>query len=1188
MKIYRLLGSILVLALLATSGPAPVSALAGEFSVVIQGVTLVAHYPFEGSADDASGNDYHGVVQGATLTTGRDGQAYQFDGVDDYISVTWDAPVQGDDQSFTLAAWVKTDDVAGEHWVLADDSGWSHFLFGLHRGNLAIHWRYGSAWTDYALDTYQTVVGDFTHVAATYDATTRHVRLYVNGALAVADTTSLPLGVRDLSTLHIGKGRTADPSEYFDGVIDEVRIYDGALTGVEIRALAGDTVVPLTLHGNVANQTIYLSWAVNASLPPASTWRIAYGGSAGNPPSPVTGVVSTTRVYTLTGLTNGVGHAVTLNAMLGGTPFLTGTVSVTPTAASQHPRLFFSGQDVLALQEAGRTTHAEIRQPILEYAIGLLDSPPPTYPGQADYSAFTNAANRLIPLAFAYAVTGDERFSDLTREHLLAYAAWEYWGGDSELGDRDLTLSFMLKGNALAYDWVYDQLSETDRTTIRSALAQHAQEQYLAATNPYTSTWRNWWRHSFAQNHWHVNNTAVGMAALALEGEDSRTTTWLDHVVGQMEINDYVLGGIQDGTWHEGVYYQNMMLTLSLPFFHNLERLKGQDIFPDAYLENFIQWKLYNYLPGTRQFALSYSSFFVDWGWNAGDHQNVLRLMARRYRSGHAEWLAQQIIAADGRYASVYHAPNYVFEFLYYDPTVTPVAPTALSHDRTFSDLEGVVWRTGWDSDDVVFGLRTGPYGGRFLYETYLDDAYPFDMVGDELNVGHNQPDANTFYLYKGGTDLSSELPIRAREETTQLHNTLLVDGQDQYFADWHNRIYEDTDAKLEAVYGTPNFSYLASDATNRYREKNDDGPGSPGDWMIDEFTRYVLFAKPDYLVIVDDIRSEIPHRYDWVCHTAEGGAIAVEGDWVKGAANGDDVLGVKVLAPSGFAYETGVSIHEYTSHEKPYVRVRPAADAADTRFVTLLYPTDEANWGSKPAMSLLGDTDQAAGVRVALDGTQDHLIRYGSEGSVAIGGYALTGAVASVFKDSGGDLARLFLGNGRTVSDEGGTRVLIEAQSAITVEAVYSGTALALYGDGLHGLKIYGPDVDVDQVTVNDEAALATKIGDYVYVFCETTVVLRGAPADRTIYLTWDVYGDLLAGTFWHITAYSETATAPVTRTGIVSYTRAYALTGLTNGAWYTVTLNAMVDTTPWLTDTVRVMPTDVFVYLPLILRQD
>jgi hypothetical protein len=44
--------------------------------------------------------------------------------------------------------------------------------------------------------------------------------------------------------------------------------------------------------------------------------------------------------------------------------------------------------------------------------------------------------------------------------------------------------------------------------------------------------------------------------------------------------------------------------------------------------------------------------------------------------------------------------------------------------------------------------------------------------------------------------------------------------------------------------------------------------------------------------------------------------------------------------------------------------------------------------------------------------------------------------------------------------------------------------------------------------------------------------------------------------------------------------------LTDLTNYVWYTVTLNAVVGATPILTDTVRVMPTDRFVCLPLVMR--
>ncbi|HDQ73498.1 MAG TPA: hypothetical protein ENN19_15595 [Chloroflexi bacterium] len=99
-------------------------------------------------------------------------------------------------------------------------------------------------------------------------------------------------------------------------------------------------------------------------------------------------------------------------------------------------------------------------------------------------------------------------------------------------------------------------------------------------------------------------------------------------------------------------------------------------------------------------------------------------------------------------------------------------------------------------------------------------------------------------------------------------------------------------------------------------------------------------------------------------------------------------------------------------------------------------------------------------------------------------------------------------------------------------------------------------------------------------------TVELSAAPGDATARLIWRVSGSLPTTTTWSIEYYGQTVAPPVSISGIVSPTRAYTLTGLTNYTWYTVTLSAMLETTPILSDTVRVMPTDRFVYLPLVLR--
>lgn len=114
----------------------------------------------------------------------------------------------------------------------------------------------------------------------------------------------------------------------------------------------------------------------------------------------------------------------------------------------------------------------------------------------------------------------------------------------------------------------------------------------------------------------------------------------------------------------------------------------------------------------------------------------------------------------------------------------------------------------------------------------------------------------------------------------------------------------------------------------------------------------------------------------------------------------------------------------------------------------------------------------------------------------------------------------------------------------------------------------------------------LAETIKAYRGTAWDDTILLSGAPRDRAIHLTWCVYTTLPPETTWQIDYQSQTGTLYMPITGIISPTRAYMLTGLTNYVWYTVTLNAMLGSTPLLTDTVTVMPTDRFLYLPLILK--
>lgn len=100
--------------------------------------------------------------------------------------------------------------------------------------------------------------------------------------------------------------------------------------------------------------------------------------------------------------------------------------------------------------------------------------------------------------------------------------------------------------------------------------------------------------------------------------------------------------------------------------------------------------------------------------------------------------------------------------------------------------------------------------------------------------------------------------------------------------------------------------------------------------------------------------------------------------------------------------------------------------------------------------------------------------------------------------------------------------------------------------------------------------------------------LALRGLPADQALRLRWKVNTTLPSTSTWRIEYTEPTGVGSSPITGIANLTRDYTLTGLTNYTLYTVTLKAMLDGTPFLTDTIALFPTDIFVYLPIIVKNN
>jgi hypothetical protein len=199
----------------------------------------------DGIATDSSNKGYDGTcVVGVDcpdyLATGgrENGGAYDFDGLLDFINVDWspDNPIEGADQSYSLIAWVYTDDSADRHWIFGEPGGYRHFNFGLEAGDLAVHWRADPGAAHFDLNSGQKINGDWKHVAVTYDSVSDDVVIYVDGLEVANDIDTNPNGLDRVDELLIGKGTYGSPIsfEYFDGLIDDIKIFDRSLDSTEV------------------------------------------------------------------------------------------------------------------------------------------------------------------------------------------------------------------------------------------------------------------------------------------------------------------------------------------------------------------------------------------------------------------------------------------------------------------------------------------------------------------------------------------------------------------------------------------------------------------------------------------------------------------------------------------------------------------------------------------------------------------------------------------------------------------------------------------------------------------------------------------------------------------------------------------------------------------------------------------
>jgi hypothetical protein len=204
---------------------------------------LVGYWPFCGNANDQSGNGNNGTVNGATLTTDRFGNtnsAYNFDGVNDYISTNYSGILGINSRSISF--WYNSNSNNIEETVFTGygenncGAGFACTLFPLNKPAV-------DNTCSWIKSVNSTTINSWNFYTITYTSSDgsdlTNCKIYINGVLQSTSQNSTLYDINTINGLNMvfGSSILFYPNQFFNGKLDDIGIWNRALTQQEITQL---------------------------------------------------------------------------------------------------------------------------------------------------------------------------------------------------------------------------------------------------------------------------------------------------------------------------------------------------------------------------------------------------------------------------------------------------------------------------------------------------------------------------------------------------------------------------------------------------------------------------------------------------------------------------------------------------------------------------------------------------------------------------------------------------------------------------------------------------------------------------------------------------------------------------------------------------------------------------------------
>lgn len=599
--------------------------------------------------------------------------------------------------------------------------------------------------------------------------------------------------------------------------------------------------------------------------------------------------------------------------------------------------------------------------------------------------------NAMEAMAFGYLATGNREYAEEAKRIMLYLTTWDP-NGYSRYRYEDEIAMPIAHSTIRAYDWIYDTLTPEERAKVVEMMKVRLAELHLiTTTGPYVVTPYG--------SHLQRALMFLGEGCISFMGEIPECEEWLDYVLTAYFCLYPPWGGA-DGSYVEGPWYWGSYIGWALQFIDVLQNATGADLYGKPFFRNTGWYVLYVVPPHSQMQPFGDGAWFKP---VSTLKSNMYRLSSV-YDNPYFRWYADSHSS---------NLPNSHIMYLWQDDSITAKPPADLPQSRVFYDAGLVGMHSDLSSkDDISLIMRSSP-GGAWSHAFADQNSFYLQAFGEALAIP------------SGYRPFSGDPHHATWTRQTKSSNSILVNGEGQI-----SRSRASQGRIAEAVF-SDKLDYACGDATVAYGGK------------LDKFLRHVLFMRPGYFILVDELTAPEASTFDWLLHAWEEMDVDSEARRVT-TKRGDARLLTQFVSPVNLEFSQTDQFSAPTTNnpslaDQWHLTASTTAPSRERHFVTVLCPYKAEEEGNLPEIELL-TAPGASGVTVSSGTSRDTVILNLLDSPMAGVGIRSDARLVAA-REEGGRRTVVFMQGGKFVDDE----ISASSPVTLTMEIASTGRTISL-----------------------------------------------------------------------------------------------------------------------------------------------